>query len=72
MFSFTTSVLKKNKEKGATPVQKCKQVKSSLGQSTSTANEALGPESVKDTPVKVGWLRFHRRSFFSIALFMNT
>ncbi|KAB0385622.1 hypothetical protein FD755_000578, partial [Muntiacus reevesi] len=45
-------VLKKSKEKGATPVQKRKQDKSSLGQSTSTANEALGPESVKDTPVK--------------------
>lgn len=45
-------VLKKNKEKGATPVQKRKQDKSSLGQSTSTASESLGPESVKDTPVK--------------------
>ncbi|XP_055258762.1 interferon-activable protein 203-like [Moschus berezovskii] len=45
-------VMKKNKAKGATSVQKHKQDKSSLGQSTSTANEALGPESVKNTPVK--------------------
>lgn len=62
MFSFMTSVIKKNKAKGATPAQN--QNTSSLGQSTSTANEALGSESVKDTPVKVGWLRFHRRSFY--------
>ena len=61
MFSFMTSAIKKNKAKGATPVEN--QGTSSLGQSTSTANEASGSESVKDTPVKVGWLRSHRRSF---------
>ncbi|XP_025143343.1 interferon-activable protein 203 isoform X2 [Bubalus bubalis] len=43
-------VLKKSKAKGATPAQN--QDTSSLGQSTSTANEALGSKSVKDTPVK--------------------
>nr|ASY91973.1 interferon gamma inducible protein 16-like protein transcript variant 3 [Capra hircus] len=42
--------IKKNKAKGATPVEN--QGTSSLGQSTSTANEASGSESVKDTPVK--------------------
>ncbi|XP_040086092.1 interferon-activable protein 203-like [Oryx dammah] len=42
--------IRKNKAQGATPVEK--QDKSSLGQSTSTANEASGSESVKDTPVK--------------------
>ena len=57
-----TSVLKKSKAKGATPAQN--QDTSSLGQSTSTANEALGSKSVKDTPVKVGWLRSHRRRFY--------
>ena len=62
MFSFMTSVLKKSKAKGATPAQN--QDTSSLGQSTSTANEALGSKSVKDTPVKVGWLRSHRRHFY--------
>ncbi|XP_052493233.1 interferon-activable protein 203-like [Budorcas taxicolor] len=42
--------IKTIKAKGATPAEK--QDKSSLGQSTSTANEASGSESVKDTPVK--------------------
>uniref|UniRef100_A0A8C2QRQ0 Uncharacterized protein n=1 Tax=Capra hircus TaxID=9925 RepID=A0A8C2QRQ0_CAPHI len=44
--------IKKNKAKGATPVEN--QGTSSHGQSTSTANEASGSESVKDTPVKKG------------------
>lgn len=42
--------IRRKKVKGATPVEN--QGTSSLAQSTSTANEASGSESVKDTPVK--------------------
>ncbi|XP_029083859.1 interferon-activable protein 203-like isoform X2 [Monodon monoceros] len=45
-------VIRRSKAKEATPVKKSKLNKPSPDQSTSTTNKALGPESIKDTPVK--------------------
>ncbi|XP_036729462.1 gamma-interferon-inducible protein 16-like [Balaenoptera musculus] len=45
-------VIRRNRAKEATPVKKSKLDKPSPDQSTSTTNKALGPASIKDTPVK--------------------
>eukprot|EP00070_Physeter_catodon_P014667 XP_023972003.1 interferon-activable protein 203-like isoform X3 [Physeter catodon] len=45
-------VIRRSRAKAATPVKKNKLNKASPDQSTSTTNKALGPESIKDTPVK--------------------
>ncbi|XP_059888279.1 interferon-activable protein 203-like [Delphinus delphis] len=45
-------VIRRSRAKEATPVKKSKLNKPSPDQSTSTTDKALGPESIKDTPVK--------------------
>ncbi|XP_032494716.1 interferon-activable protein 203-like isoform X2 [Phocoena sinus] len=45
-------VIRRSKAKEATPVKKSKLNKPSPDQSTSITNKTLGPESIKDTPVK--------------------
>ncbi|XP_068397187.1 interferon-activable protein 203-like isoform X1 [Eschrichtius robustus] len=45
-------VIRRSRAKEATPVKKSKLNKLSPDQSTSTTLKALGPESIKDTPVK--------------------
>ncbi|KAB0394716.1 hypothetical protein E2I00_017339, partial [Balaenoptera physalus] len=45
-------VIRRSRAKEATAVKKSKLNKPSPDQSTSTTNKALGPESIKDTPVK--------------------
>nr|XP_030697896.1 gamma-interferon-inducible protein 16 isoform X1 [Globicephala melas] len=45
-------VIRRSRAKEATPVKKSKLNKTSPDQSTSTTDKALGPESIKDTPVK--------------------
>uniref|UniRef100_A0A383ZA33 gamma-interferon-inducible protein 16-like isoform X1 n=1 Tax=Balaenoptera acutorostrata scammoni TaxID=310752 RepID=A0A383ZA33_BALAS len=45
-------VIRRSRAKEATPVKKSKLNNPSPDQSTSTTNKALGPESIKDTPVK--------------------
>ncbi|XP_061039231.1 gamma-interferon-inducible protein 16-like isoform X1 [Eubalaena glacialis] len=45
-------VIRRSRAKEATPVKKSKLNIPSPDQSTSTTNKALGPESIKDTPVK--------------------
>nr|XP_019788429.2 interferon-activable protein 203-like isoform X1 [Tursiops truncatus] len=45
-------VIRRSRAKEATPAKKSKLNKPSPDQSTSTTDKALGPESIKDTPVK--------------------
>lgn len=45
-------VIRRSRAKEATPVKKSKLNKPSPDQSISTTDKALGPESIKDTPVK--------------------
>ncbi|XP_057583259.1 gamma-interferon-inducible protein 16-like [Hippopotamus amphibius kiboko] len=47
-----SKVIRRSKAKEATPGKKSKQDKPKPDQSTSTTEKALGPESIKDTPVK--------------------